>query len=75
MSFYALQVLIEQVYHALAVKMYKLFWTRMKDMSFALAAKQFEHLESRSNLFVHKSRILNASTLRVLKLRQNGPTV
>ena len=61
MSFYALQVSFEHIYYAFAKTPDKLFWTTLKEMTFALVGKRLEHLESRGILCVHRSKFLTVS--------------
>ena len=64
MSFYGLQVSFEQVYYAFAKKPDKLFWARLKKVTFAVAGKRLVHLESREILCVHRPKSSNASKVR-----------
>ena len=51
-------------------------WTRLKELVFALARKQLEHLEKKEMLCVHRPKALNVSTaLRQTKLWRNGSAV
>ena len=59
MFFDGLQVSSEQIYYALASKTDKLFWARLKKVTFAFAGKQLKHLESKKKLCVHRSKSLN----------------
>ena len=54
MTFYALQVSLEQIYYAFAKKPDKLFWARLKEKILAFVGKRLEHLESRAILCVHR---------------------
>ena len=67
MSFYALQVCFEQIYYAFAKKPDKLFWARLKKVTFAFAGKQLEHLESIGILCVHRAKFFNALNVRRYK--------
>ena len=60
MSFYGLQVSFEQIYCAFSWKPEKLFWARLKKVTFAFAGKQLEQLESREILCVHRPKFLKA---------------
>ena len=68
MSFYGLQVSLEQIYYAFAKKPDKLVWARLKEVTFAFAGKQLEHLESREILCVHRPKTLNALNVRECKI-------
>ena len=60
MSFYALQVSFERIYHAFAKKPDKLFWARLKKVAFAFAGKRLERLERKEILCVHRRNFLTA---------------
>ena len=66
-SFYALQVSFEQIYYAFAEKPDKLFWARLREKTFAFAGKRLKHLDTKDILCVHRSKTLNASTIRGYK--------
>ena len=68
MSFYGLQVSFEQIYYAFAKKPDKLFWARLKKVTFAFAGKRLEHLESREILCFHRPKFLNALNVRGYKI-------
>ena len=68
MSFYDLQVSSEQIYYAIAKKPDKLFWARLKKVTFAFAGKRLEHLESRELFCVHRPKSLKALIVRECKI-------
>ena len=62
MSFYALQVSLQQIYYAFTEKPEKLFWTRPNEKPFAFAGNRLKHLESRDILCIHRPETLKVST-------------
>ena len=68
MSFYALQVSFQQIYYAFAKKPDKLFWTRLKEKTFAIVGKWLEQLECRGILCVHRPNFLTVSVGRGYKI-------
>ena len=68
MSFYGLQVSFAHIYYAFAEKLDKLFWARMKKVTFAFAGKRMEHLVSREILCFHRPKSLNSSDDREFKI-------
>ena len=61
MSFHALQVSIEKIYYASKEKPDKLFWTRLKEKTFAIAAKRLGTLESGEIFCVLRQKFLIVS--------------
>ena len=68
MSFYGLQISLESIYYAFAKKTDKLIWARLKKVTFALAGKRLEHLESREISCVHHAKSLTALNVREYKI-------
>ena len=64
MSFYALQVSFEQIYHAFAQKLDKLFWATVLEVTSALMGKKLEHLEDNEILCVHSTETLTSSSVQ-----------
>ena len=61
MSFCALQFSFEKIYYTFAEEPNNLFSARLKEKTFAVEGKWFEHLQSRENLCVHRPKILTVS--------------
>ena len=52
MSFYALQISLEESFYAFPKKPDKHFRTTLKERTFALVGKKLEHLQSKDILYV-----------------------
>ena len=65
MFFYALQVSyaasFEKICYAFALELYKLFWPRLKEKTFAFMGKWLQHLQSKEILCVHHPKTLTVS--------------
>ena len=72
MSFYALQLSFERICYVFARKSDKVFWTRLKEKTFAFVAKWLEHLESRKLLCVHFPKLFTVSAGPGYKVLREG---
>ena len=61
MSFYDLQVLLENIYDAISDTPDELFWATLNEKFFEFVRKWMEHLKSGEILCAHRPKFLNVS--------------